>query len=200
VPSQARRRGARTSKHPAQRVGCKTVVFKRLPAPRLRFDRSAIGLIERLQADLAAVVEEGKVVVVTITAPIRQDSKTGAILEAKVRELLARRRVQLGIEIHGNDIRVRVLKGGHRRTPRVIGFAHNPEPSPAALFDVARRLLASAGFSPEKGSCARARWLIVANQDGRAPLDTIRRVCTALRLRRVFNRILVSESDGLKAL
>lgn len=145
------------------------------------------------------MVTEGKTVIVAITAPIRQDSKTGAVVEGKVRELLARRRVHLKTKVHGNGIQIRVLEGGGRRAPRLIGFVHNPEPPPAALFDVADRLLACMDLA-RKGSCGHNRCLIVDNQQGRAPLDTIRRVCTALRVRTVFKRILVSAIDGLETL
>lgn len=194
------RRRAPPPKQSGKGTAVITVAFKRLPAPRLRFDRTAIGLIERLQTALATVVTEGKTVIVAITAPIRQDSKTGALVEAKVRELLARRRVHLKTKIHGNGIQIRVLEGGVRRTPRLIGFVHNPQPPPAALFDVADRLLACLDLAAGKLSSGHNRCLIVDNQQGRAPLDTIRRVCTALQVRTVFKRILVSTSDGLETL
>jgi hypothetical protein len=83
--------------------------------PRLRFDRVAVGLVARLQASLSRTVPDGKTVVVTVTAPIRQDSKTGTLLEAKLRELLAAQRAWLKSTIRGNRIEVRVLKGGTGR-------------------------------------------------------------------------------------
>ena len=147
-------------------------------APRLRFDRTAVGLVRRLQTALANSVPDGKTVVVTITAPIRQDSKTGVVLADRIRELLATRRVQFNATIHGNRIRVRVLKGGAPRTSKLIGFVHNPEPNPAVLFDVTCSLLACIG--PDKQPPKSNRWLIMANKDGRAPVETVRQVCSAL--------------------
>jgi hypothetical protein len=58
---------------------------------RLRFDRVAIRLIERLQATLEETVPDGMTVLVTITAPIRLPSKTAAALEDRMRTLLGRR-------------------------------------------------------------------------------------------------------------
>lgn len=49
--------------------------------PRLRFDKVATRLIERLQATLGETVPDGMTVLLTITAPIRFPSKTAAALE-----------------------------------------------------------------------------------------------------------------------
>lgn len=177
-------------------VALATIRFRGMREPRLRFDRTAVGLVERLQAAVTPFVPSGKTVIVTITAPIRQDSKTGVVLEGKIRGLLARGRQQLQTRIHGNRVQVRILKGGAGRTSKLVGFVHNPEPSPIVLFEVARFVLASLGSGKGKGD----RWLIVANEEGRAPLETVRQVCLALRARTVLKRILVRESEGLRAL
>lgn len=181
-----------------RRVAVKTIVIRGIKEPRLRFDRTAVGLVRRLQANLAAAVPAGKTVIVTITAPIRQDSATSALLVEKIRELLASRRARLAVTIHGNRIQARVLQGGARRTARLIGFVHNPEPGPAGLFDVTRSLLASIGS--DKRPARNDRWLVVANQHGLAPVETVRQVCLALRARRVFKRILLAQSAGVRVL
>lgn len=181
-----------------KRVAVDAITFRGVKEPRLRLDRTAVALVRRLHANLAQSVPEGKTVIVTITAPIRQDSKTGMVLEDKIRHLLATRRAQLKTTIHGNRIQVRLLKGGAGRTSRLIGFVHNPKPSPAVLFDVTRSLLACIGSAqrPPTGE----RWLIVANQDGLAPVETVRQVSLALRARTVFKRILVADSEGVGVL
>jgi hypothetical protein len=51
--------------------------------PRLRFDKVATRLIERLQATCGETVPDGMTVLLTITAPIRLPSKTAASLEDK---------------------------------------------------------------------------------------------------------------------
>jgi hypothetical protein len=58
--------------------------------PRLRFDKVATRLIERLQATLGETVPDGMTVLLTITAPIRLASKTAASLEDKIQTLLGR--------------------------------------------------------------------------------------------------------------
>ena len=100
-----------------------------LTKPRLRFDRVALRVIRRLQAALSASVPDGTTLILTITAPIRVPSKTAAALEDNIRTYLARQSAQgeAKYTIHGNQIRVRLVKGGSRRTTKVIGFVHNPD-------------------------------------------------------------------------
>src|SRR6266478_1685654 len=59
--------------------------------PRLRFDKVATRLIERLQATFGETVPDGMTVVLTITAPIRLPAKTAVALEGRIHTLLARR-------------------------------------------------------------------------------------------------------------
>lgn len=181
-----------------RRIAITAVTFGGVKEPRLRFDRTAVGLVRRLQAALSKSVPDRKTVIVTITAPIRQDSKTGVVLEDKIRQLLAARRAQLKATIHGNRIQVCVLEGGTSQTSKLVGFVHNPEPDPAVLFDVTRFLLTCIGSG--KRPPTRDRWLVIANQDGLVPVETVRQVCLALRARTVFKRIFLAESEGVRVL
>jgi hypothetical protein len=133
-------------------------------------------------------------VIVTITAPIRQDSKTGLVLEDKIRELLATRRARLKATIYGNRIQVRVLEGGTSQTSKLVGFVHNPKPDPTLLFDITQFVLACIGSG--KGPSTSDRWLAIANQDGLVPIETVRQVCLALRARRVLKRIFLGEGKA----
>jgi hypothetical protein len=151
-----------------------------------------VGFVSRLQAALAASVPDGKTVMVTITAPLRQDSKTGAVLQDRIGHLLASGRTQLKTRVYGNRIQVRVLKGGASRTPKLVGFVHNPKPDPALLFEVASCLLACMGSARQSGD----RWLIIANQDGLVPVATLRQVLRALRAETIFQAILLAEREG----
>jgi hypothetical protein len=104
--------------------------------PRLRFDRTALRLVTRLQAALAELVPDGQAVVLTVTAPIRLPSRTAAALESELRDGLAQRsaRVEIRETMHGNQIRVRLVKGLSRSMPKVIGFVHNPDSDPEVLL------------------------------------------------------------------
>jgi hypothetical protein len=77
--------------------------------PRLRFDKVATGLIQRLQATLVETVPDGMTVLPTITAPIRLPSKTAASLEDKMQTLLGSGSPGRDEKdtIHGNRVRIR---------------------------------------------------------------------------------------------
>lgn len=101
--------------------------------PRLRFDKVARRFVFDLQAALSDAVPDGTTVTFTITAPIRLASKTAAVLEEHIRALLARRTKQAESEqtIHGNSIRVRVVRSVETQAAKVVGFVHNPDPGAA---------------------------------------------------------------------
>src|SRR5207245_8836659 len=95
--------------------------------PRLRFDKVATRVIERLQATLGETVPDGMTVLLTITAPIRLPSKTAASLEDKIPRLLERGSPQRDEKhaIHGNRVRIRLLRDESERAPKMMGFVHN---------------------------------------------------------------------------
>jgi hypothetical protein len=167
----------------------------KLTKPRLRFDRVALGLIERLRTALGGSVPDGRTVVVTITAPIRLPSRTATAMEEKIRKLVATRAgpTRLAGTIHGNKTQVHLLKGGAGRTARLIGFVHNSDSDPAILIDVARSLLARIG---SRERTAGRRWLVVASQDGPVPIEACRHVCSQLGVGSLFEQTLVVPPDG----
>src|SRR5215831_13671473 len=63
----------------------------KLTRPRLRFDRVALGLIDRLRSALSGSLPDGRTVIVTITAPIRLPSRTAGAMEERIRKLVATR-------------------------------------------------------------------------------------------------------------
>src|SRR5262245_12044423 len=78
--------------------------------PRLRFDKVALRLVNRLRAMLSGSIPERVTVVITITAPIRVPGRSIAALEEKIRGLLAAptARGRLTATIHGNRVQVHV--------------------------------------------------------------------------------------------
>ena len=111
--------------------------------PGLRFDRVVTRLIGRLEANLGETVPDGMTVVLTITAPIRLPSKTAASLEDKIPALVERGspgRDWRGT-IHGNGVRIRLLRDESERAPKMIGFVHNSDSDPLLLLNMTRELL-----------------------------------------------------------
>lgn len=136
-----------------QRIG---VAIGQAAIPRLRVDRVALRLVRRLQEALGDAVPDGSLLIVTITAPIRRAAKTAAALEEEIQPLLARRpsrskaQAEACHTIHGNRIRVRLVKGRVVKAPagsaaKVIGFVHNPAPDSGSLLDLAHCVIERIG-------------------------------------------------------
>jgi hypothetical protein len=167
----------------------------RVIGPRLRFDKVALSLVARLRTALWEFVPDDRTIVVTVTAPIRVPAKTAAAVEEKVHRLLTNRArpARLRAMIHGNQVQVRILPGGTRRTSKVVGFVHNPDSDASVLIGLTRRFLACIGSGRR---VAGERWLVIANQAGLLPPETYRHVCSGLALRTVYERLLVVLPGG----
>lgn len=116
-----------------------------LAPPRLRFDKVALNVIGRLRDSLSDSVPDGKTLVLTISAPIRVAAKTARALEDLIRTHLARRAARWEIDevIHGNHVRIRLVKAASKQTAKVIAFVHNPGPDAGILLDMTQSLLES---------------------------------------------------------
>jgi hypothetical protein len=141
-----------------------------------------------------------EIVILTITAPIRLPSKTSAALEDKIRVCLARRSAQeVKDTIHGNQIRVRLVKGVSRQMSKVIGFVHNPDSDPDVLFRLTQSLLQHIGAAARKRAPKKFtgdRWLVVADQDGLSHIETYRHVYSQLSISTDFKKILIVLAGG----
>jgi hypothetical protein len=172
----------------------------RAAKPRLRFDKVATGLIERLRAALGEIVPDGTTVLLTVTAPIRLPSKTAAALEDKIRTLLVRKspgRDEKGT-IHGNRVQIRLLKDESEQAPKMIGFVHNSDSDPLLLLNMTRELLEL--ISVEAGrratKLAGDRWLVVISAEGISCLEAYRYIYSQLRMATGFKKILMVFGDG----
>jgi plasmid stabilization system protein ParE len=168
--------------------------------PRLRFDKVATRVIERLQATVGETMPDGMTVLLTITAPIRLPSKTAASLEDKIKTLLERG--SLGRDekdmIHGNRVHIRLLRGKSERVPRMIAFVHNSDSDPILLLNMTHELLEL--NSTETGRRASRlvsdRWLIVINAGRVSSLEAYRYIYSQLRMASDFKKILMVFGDG----
>ena len=168
--------------------------------PRLRFDKVATRLIERLQASLGETVPEGMTVLLAVTAPIRLPSKTAALLEDRIQTLLGRgsRGRDERDTIHGNRIRIRLLRDESERAPKVIGFVHNSDSDPVLLFNMTGELLEL--IKVEAGRRALRlvgdRWLVVISARGISCLEAYRYIYSQLRMASDFKKIFMVFGDG----
>jgi hypothetical protein len=168
--------------------------------PGLRFDKVATRLIERLQSALGETVPDGTTVLLTVTAPIRLPSKTTASLEDKVQTLLGRGSTgrDENDTIHGNRVRIRLLRGESERAPKMIGFVHNPDSEPLLLFNLTSELLEL--INGEVGRrvprIAGDRWLVVISARGISCLEAYRYIYSQLRMATHFQKIVLVFGDG----
>jgi hypothetical protein len=167
---------------------------------RLRFDKVATRLMERLQATLGETVPDGITVLLTITAPIRLPSKTAAMLEDKIPTLL--RRGWPGRDekdtIHGNRVRIRLLRDESERAPKMIGFVHNSDSDPLLLLNMTRELLGlvSVDAGSRAPGLAGDRWLVVISGGAISCLASYRYIYSHLRIATGFKKILMVFGDG----
>jgi hypothetical protein len=172
-----------------------------LTKPRLRFDRVALRVVEDLRAALRELVPDDQAVILTITAPIRLASKTTAALKDRIKACLACRPAEAEIKdtIHGNQIRIRLVKDAPWRVSKVIGFVHNPGSDPDVLLNLTQLLVQHIGSAA--GKCAPKefagdRWLVIAHEDGFPHIETYRHIYSQLSISTDFQKILMVLSSG----
>ena len=169
--------------------------------PRLRFDKVATRLIERLQATLGETRQPtGMIVLLTITAPIRLPSKTAASLEDKIQTLLGRGSPGRDEKdtIHGNRVQIRLLRDESEGAPKMIGFVHNSDSDPLLLLNMTRELveLISAEAGRRAPRLGGDRWLVVISAEGISCLEAYRYIYSQLRMATDFKKILMVFGDG----
>ena len=174
--------------------------------PHLRFDRVATRLMERLQTTLGETVPGGMTVLLTITAPIRLASKTAAALEQKIQTLLGRRLAGRDEKdmIHGNRVRIRLLRDETKGRPRMIGFVHNPDTDPLLLMSMTLELLEAMNAETSKRATrigvrpglGNDRWLVLISAHGISCLEAYRYIYSHLPVTTDFKKILMVFGDG----
>ncbi len=104
---------------------------------RLRFDQVVVALTGGLKAASVDFIPDHETVIFTLTAPIQLPNRTQAVLEGWVRD------GAFGDErreaVHGNDVRMRRVRGVSAGAPRLIGFVHNPDADAGLILDLAER-------------------------------------------------------------
>jgi hypothetical protein len=166
----------------------------------LRFDKVAIRLMQRLQAAVGETAPNGVTVLLTVTAPIRLAAKTAEALEERIQALLARGspgRDDKGT-IHGNSIRMRLVRHSIEQGPKMIGFVHNPDSDALLLLDLTGDLieLISAATGRRPAGPVKDRWLVLAGAIESSYLPAYRYICSELPGAAGFQKILWASGDG----
>ncbi len=132
-----------------------TEVVKRRSKPAklgLRFDKVALAFIDDMQR-AGDRVPRGQVLIVTLTAPIRQRTKTSAVVLEHIHEALAAAPADLRIDetISGNRVCVRLVKNVRGYPSDVIAMVHNPETPGGLLIELTTAFLERRDAEPPAG-------------------------------------------------
>ena len=168
-------------------------------APRLRFDKVVTRVTERLQASLDRFTPSGTTVLVTITAPVRVPSKTTAALESACRRLLSRGSTKRDEEytIHGNHVRIRLLRTRLRRANPIHGFVHNRDSDPAQILDITGDLIDGIARQAQRRVRRRDdRWIVMTSPRDRSYLDAYRSIFSQLPVANSSAKTLIAFADG----
>ena len=171
--------------------------------PRLRFDKVATRLTERLKRSLGKTVPQGMTVLLTVTAPIRLPSKTAAAIEERIRGLAGGDPGGDSKDtIYGNRVQIRVFRDPSNRVPgrlapKLIAFVHNPDVEAALFFSMTRELLELSSVGVGGRATKRAAgWLVAISTRGIAALEAYRYVYSQLGVVTSFQKVLVVFGDG----
>jgi hypothetical protein len=107
----------------------------------LRFDRVVLRVLGDLRTFAEGAAPDGVTVLVTMTAPIRLPARTVETLREKIGALLANPATSDAGAVHGNQVRVRLVRPSAGDHPKLLGFVHNPGRDTDQLLDLAERWL-----------------------------------------------------------
>jgi hypothetical protein len=107
----------------------------------LRFDRVVGRVLRDLRSAFDRAAPPGVVALVAISAPIRLPAQTVSDLNQALQTLLATPPPQpdWAANVHGNQVRLRVIPAARGAPPSLIGFVHNPGTASDHLLDLAER-------------------------------------------------------------
>ena len=95
----------------------------------LRFDKVVQRIFSDLRISLESLIPEGKVVLVTVTAPIRVPAQTAAMISDLIAEKILQGKPFANNDsiILGNRVRIRIISvpGGFKQ--KVLGLVHNSD-------------------------------------------------------------------------
>ncbi|MGH6985999.1 MAG: hypothetical protein ACRED9_04060 [Caulobacteraceae bacterium] len=170
-----------------------------LAKARLRFDKVALRLLAGFRKAALAEDSTGVWAFLSCTAPIRLPARTAQAIEERLRKCLghAGAKFDLAEMIHGNEVRLRLLEA--RGASQAVGFIHNTGIDPGSLFDLAQALLGKIEPMTRKGVSATPageRWLLLAAEGARRPLEACRAVLSQVCLPAELTTVAIGLDGG----
>ncbi len=167
--------------------------------PRLRFDKVATRVLERVRKEVTDSVPPNAIVFLTITAPIRLASKTAASVAEKIKMHCQRRSLQRNgsYAIHGNHVIIRLLPEKSRQALKIIGFVHHAQSDPLFLLSITQEMLElfSAGAALPARNSGGDRWLLAISEQTSSCLPVYRYIYSQLRALSTYKKVLIAFRD-----
>jgi hypothetical protein len=191
-----------------RRVGIDIAVLRwqrsgRKPVSKARFRDDAVArrVLRDLETAVRGHVPDGKTLVLTLGAPIKEPKK---VLAALTEELLTY--LQSGAEnaekkrtLFGNRVRFLMASDGLRSNSKLAAFVFSGDPKPGVLLNAMRSLQDEItayakqrlppGFSAD-------RWLVLVSDQWIADIKTYRRMYSQLSIPGRFTKILMVLNGG----
>lgn len=192
-----RRVGVDIAVLPRQRPG-------RNPVPKARFRDDAVArrVLRNLESAVRAHVPDGKALVLTLGAPIKEPNK---VLAALTEMLLSHLRsggaedVEKKKTLLGNRVRFLLANDGLRSNSKLTAFVFSGDPKPGVLLNAMRSLQGEIDAHAKKrlpGGFSADRWLVLSSDQWIADIKTYRRMYSALLIPEGFSKILAVFEGG----
>jgi hypothetical protein len=174
---------------------------KPVPKARLRDDGVARRVLRNLEAALRAHVPDGKTLLLTLGAPIKEPKK----LLAALTELLLRclqsgaADVERKKTLLGNRVRFLISSDKLGLNSKMAGFVFSGDPKPGVLLNAMRSLQGEIAAHAKKrlpAGFSGDRWLALVSDQWIADIKTYRRVYSQLSIPDRFTKILIVFHGG----
>jgi len=191
-----------------RRVGIDIAVLRRQPPGRIaiskarfRDDAVARRVLRNLETAVRGHVPDGKTLVLTLGAPIKEPKK---VLAALTDELLTH--LQSGGEnvekrrtLLGNRVRFLMASDGLRSNSKLTAFVFSGDPKPGVLLNAMRSLQDEIAAHAKKRlppGFSADRWLVLVSDQWIADIKTYRRMYSHLSIPDGFTKILMVFDGG----
>ncbi len=172
-----------------------------IPKARHRDDGVARRVLRKLETAVRAHVPNGKILVLTLGAPIKEPKK---LLGALIKMLLTC--LQSGAEdmekkktLLGNRVRFLIASDGLRLNSKFSGFVFSGDPKPGVLLNAMRSLQGEIAAQASKRlppGFSGDRWLVLVSDQWLADIKTYRRMFSQLSIPDKFAKILIVLDGG----
>jgi len=176
----------------------------RNPAPKARFRDDAVArrVLRNLGTALQAQVPDGKTLVLTLGAPIKEPNKVlAALTEMLLSYLRSGGAEDVGKKktLLGNRVRFLLANDGLRSNSKLTAFVFSGDPKPGVLLNAMRSLqgeIAAHAKRPLPAGFSADRWLVLTSDQWIADIKTYRRMYARLSIPGRFAKIFAVFEGG----